>query len=386
MRFQQLKDFQDQLSTIGIGGNDLALYLNGQQVYRHLSGFQNVEKALPINEQTLYRMFSMTKPITCAAALQLYEQGKFLLNDPVSAYLPEFSEMQVWERLPQGDAYPRRAQTRMTIKHLFNMTSGLDYDLNAPALRDLYEQTNGHYTTRQFAEAISKTTLGFDPGTHWRYSLSHDVLGALVEVVSGQTLADYCKEHIFQPLSMNSACFRETEIDFDRLCVRYTLDPASKGLVRCNQHNEYQVSDQCFSGGAGGVMTVDDYAKFACAMTNRGVSQEGYRLLAGRTIDLMRTNTLSPDALEDLWHSGPGRNGYGYGLGVRTMHAPAVAGSPSPVGEFGWGGAWGTYVIMDPANQFTLVFAVQTSCADNAYFQLRLRNMAYAALEYEGLL
>lgn len=375
MTFRDIEALQDGFTSIGIAGNDFAIYLDGECVYRHMTGLRNVEEGLPVQRDTLYRMFSMTKPITCAAALQLYEKGKFLLNDPVSDYLPEYASLRV------GD---KTAERPMQVQHLFEMTAGLDYELHAPELDQLARDTGMRYTTREFARALAARPLSFESGTHWQYSLCHDVLGALIEVWSGVTFGEYLAKDLFEPLGMKSAYFHTGHEDENRLCRRYGLHDGA--FRRADEVNEYQLSPLFESGGAGLTMTLDDYARFACAMTNRGLSKDGVRILAGRTVDLMRTNRLHEVAYNDMFRSNPGREGYGWGLGVRTLVDRAASGSPSLPGEFGWGGAWGTYVLMDPETRVTLVYAEQGEDPKSAYIQRRLRNAAYAALEHEGLL
>ena len=385
MAFEWLKGFQDGLEERGIGGNDCAVYVDGEQVYRHFSGYQNREDEIPISEDTLYRMFSMTKPITCAAAMQLYEQGRFLLNDPVSDYLPEFKNLTVRTALPDGSVAIRPAQKPMLVQHLFEMTSGIDYDLNGEPMRKLSEETGDRYTTRQVAALQAERPLRFEPGAHWFYGLGHDVIGALIEVISGKTFGEYLQENLFEPLGM-TAWFHEPEAERARLCQRYGRDPeGGKDLILASCDNHMQVSPLYESGGAGLVMTVDDYAKFACAMTNRGLSRDGVRILCGRTVDLMRTNRLNRTQLDDLWMT-PSRQGYGYGLGVRTLYDAALSGSTSAIGEFGWGGAWGTYVLMDPTNKVTIVYGQQGVDSQSVYIQRRLRAITYAALERKGLI
>ncbi len=380
MNWDTLRQFQDGLAELGIAGNDLAVYVKGQPVYRHFSGWQNMEKRIPITERTLYRMFSMTKVFTCAAALQLMEEGRFLMNDPVSDYLPEFERMKV--RQENGAVKP--AKNPLLIHHLFTMTSGINYDLNSPSLAAAREKYGDQITTRQLVQAIAEKTLEFEPGSHWMYGLSHDVLGALIEVLSGKRFSEYLRERFFEPLGMKDAWFREPKDRTADVCLRYGRDEEGNWHL-ADQENHHQPGQQYESGGAGLTMTVDDYARFACALTAGGVSQDGARILAGQTVELMRTNALTPAQLEDLWHSSQAREGYGYGFGVRTL-VDIASGSLSPVGEFGWGGAWGTYTMMDPKNQVTVVYAEQAEDTKSVYIQRRLRNMVYAALEWEGLL
>lgn len=371
MNFDIIRKFQDSLKDRGIAGNDLAIYVDFKPVYRYFSGWQNIEEKIPVNAHTMFKMFSMSKPITCAAALKLFEEGKFLLNEPVADYLPSFGG---------------KAEKEIAIQDLFMMGAGLDYDLEMPSIRALREKTGGNYTTREFADAIAEKPLDFVPGTHWQYSLAHDVIGALIEVWSGMTFGEYLKKNFFEPLHMDTAAFHvspELEKDY---CIRYGLDPETGEFVRGDQVNPYQRSLLQESGGAGLSMTVDDYAKFACMMTNRGVSADGTRILAGRTVDLMRRNFLNEAQYRDLFASSPAREGYGYGLGVRTLMDPAASGSLSPVGEFGWGGAWGTYTLFDPENKVTIVYGEQAVDTQGHYIQRRIRNMTYAALEWEGMI
>lgn len=382
MNFDALMRFQDSLEGVGIAGNDCAVYVDGNPVYRHFVGYQNRETGEKITDRTLYRMFSMTKPVVCAAALTLFEQGAFLLSDPVSQYLPEYGEMRVRTCRPNTDWDEGPAKNALRVQNLFEMTTGLDYDLNTPEIRSLREKTNDQFTTRELAAAIAKKTLRFEPGTHWLYGLSHDVLGALIEVVSGMTLGEYCRKAIFDPLGMKETWFHAPQSERGRCCQLYTLDQNGR-FQRGEYVNHLQLSKNQESGGAGLTMTVDDYARFACMMTNRGLSKDGVRILSGRTVDLMRTNRLSDTLLRD-YRTGESNEGYGYGLGVRTLMDPAASGSLSAVGEFGWAGAWSTYVMMDPANRVTLVYAEQGG--ETVYIHRRLRNIACAALEWEGLI
>ncbi len=377
MNWDTLRHFQDGLCELGIAGNDLAVYADGRAVYRHFSGWQNMEKRIPVTERTLYRMFSMTKVVTCAAALQLLEEGRFLMNDPVSDYLPEFGEM--WVKREDGSLY--RLEKPLRIHHLFTMTSGIDYGIQAPEIVNAQQEYGEGITTRQFVRAIARKPLCFEPGSHWLYGLSHDVLGALIEVLSGKKFSDYLKERIFDPLGMKDSWFREPKEREADVCLRYARD--EKGNWRLSDQQNHHQPGQCESGGAGLTMSTDDYARFACALTNGGTAEDGTRILAGRTVELMRRNALNPDQLKDFWVSSRAREGYGYGFGVRTMIDPAASGSASPEGEFGWGGAWGTYTLLDPKNRITVVYAEQAEDTKSIYIQRRLRNMIYAALEWE---
>lgn len=394
MTFSEIEAFQDSLINIGIGGNDLAIYVDHKPVYRYMTGFQNMEQNIQTNRDTMYKMFSMTKPITCIAALQLFEKGKFLLNDPVADYLPEFRDMKVRVgKDPNGICTPdmeavevRDAVKQIEIQHLFTMTAGLDYDLEAKPLQELAVRTNGQYSTAEFIRAVAESPLMYEPGTHWAYSLAHDVIGRLIEVWSGMSFGEYLKKNIFDPLRMTTASFHPAKEQTKKYMIRCGFGEDGKTIVPGDQNNPYQISPKMESGGAGLSMTVDDYAKFTCTLANRGVSESGERIIAGRTIDLMKENFLNPQQYRDIFSSSTLRQGYGYGLGVRTLYSRAESGSAGPAGEFGWGGAWGTYMLADTDNHLAIVYAEQGVDTKGDFIQRRIRNMAYAALEWEGII
>lgn len=378
LNFSRLDSYLTCLEDKGIAGTDCLIYLNNKPVHRHINGMADREHGIPISTNTLYRMFSMTKPITCVAMMQLYEQGRFLLTDPVSDYLPEFSKMIVAHRQPAATA-------SITIRQLFTMTSGLSYDLDTEPLTALYKAKPNTYTTREFVQAIAKSPLLFQPGEHWYYSLAHDVLAACVEVISGMRFSDYLRNFIFEPLGIKDWYFWVPQHEIARSCVRYQFNATTHTFFReatdtdAQRFNTYQRSPNCESGGAGLTTTVDEYVKFALMLTNLGKGINGVRILAQDTIDLMRENQLNPVQQEDFnWIQ---FCGYGYGLGMRTLISRARSGSPGAVGEFGWGGAAGTYFISDPAKRLTVVYAQQSNPSNETYIQPRLRNIVYACLD-----
>ena len=386
MDFKYVTRFLESLSARGIVGCDLAVALDGKIIYRHMTGMADREAGRKIAADSIYRMYSMTKPITCAAALQLYEQGRFLMSDPVANFLPEFANMKVAFTKPDGQkAEPVPAQRQITMRDLFTMSSGLNYDLESPSLLALYKKPGGfttapgNFTTREFAAAIAKEPLQFEPGTHFLYSLSHDVLGAVIEVISGKRLGEYFRENIFVPLGMKNTWFRVPEGELGR--VAYCYEPQADGAEskRLPYENKYQRGAQMESGGAGLCSTVEDYLKFASAMANLGKLPGGKRILGKGAVELMRMDHLDPARQADFdWIQ---FRGYSYGLGVRTLVDPAVAGAFGTPGEFGWGGAAGTYMLMDPAKNLSLVYAQQAMPNDEPYVHPRLRNLVYRAIE-----
>lgn len=376
MDFSRLDQFLVGLEQYGMAGTDICIYLDNKLVHRHTNGLADREKNIPITDKTLYRFFSMTKPITCVAMLQLYEQGKFLLSDPVSLYLPEFGNTFIHHRKAQPSG-------PITMEHLFTMTSGLSYDLETAPLKKLYAE-KPDFTTRDFVKAVAASPLLFEPGERWYYSLAHDVLAACVEVISGMRFSDYLKKNIFDPLGMTDCYFWLPEELKDHSAVRYQYDMANHQFILPKaeenaRYNMYQRSPNFESGGAGLTTTVDSYAKFAKMLTNMGVGENGVRIISKGTLELMRENHLTPE--QQHYFNWIQFQGYGYGLGVRTLVSRAVAGSNGSIGEYGWGGAAGTYFLADPAKKLTVVYAQQREPNEEEYVQPRLRNIIYACLD-----
>ncbi len=383
--FDDLKAYQDSLQKYGIGGNDLAVYVNFKPVYRYMTGWQNMEERRQITKDTMYKMFSMTKPVTVTAAMQLYECGFFQLDDELSKYLPEFTNMQVYEKSAVGTTRIVPAKEPIRIRHLFEMTAGFDYSRDSEEMKQWISEANTNHTLADFTRVIAKIPLQFEPGTHWLYSVAHDVLARLVEVLTGMTIGEYMKKYIFDPIGMTSATFHMNAEQERNLCVHYKLG-TNGNLERENYVSMYS-GPRMEGGGAGLVMTVDDYAKFTAMLANRGVAENGERILAGATVDLIRTNRLTGSLLEDYVNVFPACAGYGYGLGVRTLIDRAQSGALSPIGEFGWSGVLGTYMAADPTNKVAIVHAMQANKDENRpRIRKAIQNLVYAALEYEGIL
>lgn len=369
--FSHLTEYLDSLSRrFGIPGCGCAVAVDGKVVYRHFTGYRDEEKQLPVTEDTTWWIYSATKLFTCTAALQLYEQGKLDLSDPVSRYLPEFGALTV--RGEDGIIHP--AKEILTIRHLMTMTGGLDYDLERPALRAAMEA--GVESTRELVAALAEDPLKFEPGSHFLYSLCHDVLGAVIEVVSGQLLSDYIQEHITQPLGMLDTTFRPTDAQLARLAKQYIhLD--EKGTHRpMGQGNRFRLSQAYDSGGAGLLSTVDDYIRLVSAL-----SMGGSGILKPETVALMHTPALNETQRAEFCSLRTAVRPYSYGLGVRTM--VDNAGIAAPVGEFGWDGAAGAYALSDTTNHVALFYAqaVCQSYITYQYLHPGLRDALYRSLE-----
>lgn len=369
-----------------LAGCSIQVKLADELVYEHFTGYADVQEKTPIDERTLYRIYSMTKPITVTAALQLYEQGAFLLNDPVSEYLPEFKEMQVCEKDETGEYILRPAKREILVKDLFCMTSGMTYDGNScptekatgEFLQSLYRDFEKESCpTREFVRRAAKLPLAFEPGTRWRYGISHDILGGLVEVISGERFGDYVKNHICEPLGMSETAFHMEDEQLKRLASIYTYQNGGIQPKTDIFQKNYTLRSLCESGGAGLISSLSDYMKFASAMTRGGTSQDGVRILGSQTVELLRSDHLGARKAYMDW---PVLSGYSYGLGVRTLVDPAEGGVNGSLGEFGWSGMAGSYVVMDPEKQLTIVYMQQLVPSTEAEIHPRLRNIVYGCL------
>ncbi|MGO4495057.1 serine hydrolase domain-containing protein [Paenibacillus sp. 2RAB27] len=353
----------------------------GEVIYNETLGYADLEKKKAITPDSIYRIYSMTKVITCVAALMLYEKGLYLLNDPLEDYLPEFKNQQVHRDNEYGTKSISPAAGPILIKDLFTMTSGLTYGGDGTETerktRIIMENENATEDMRSLSKALASVPLDFDPGTRWKYGSSHDVLAALIEVLSGQTLGEFLQKEIFDPLGMTDTSFRISEDKRDRLCAIY--DRAEDGTLKptTRMDSRYQAGCRNESGGAGLLSTIGDYSRFAQLLA-KGGEYEGVRILSPKTIQLMATNHLSPQQLKDYnWQQ---LRGYGYGLGVRVMNDPAAGGINGSIGEFGWAGLAGSYLLIDPKEELSVVYMQQMIPSLEPYIHPRLRAAIYGAL------
>lgn len=396
MDFTKLQNYMDRLvGEYNTPGVDCIVYKNHEQVFRYFTGKSDIEKNKAMCGNELYIIFSMTKMLTCTCALQLFEQGKFLMSDPISKYLPEFEKMKITVdeqcddnansittgadfsaecKSVGGDGY---AKNPITFKDLFTMGAGLDYNLGADYIKKAISE--GKKTTRELVGAISETVLGFEPGTRFRYSLCHDVLGALIEVISGKKLGEYMRENLFNPLGMHDTFFGVPKTDderFSRIMGHYCYN-SDRMPERRPTECVFNFTDEYQSGGAGLVSCTQDYALFLDALANGGMGKSGKRILSSSTVELMRTNHMTGKQCEDFENL---RKGYGYGLGVRTHIDKSRSGSLSPLGEFGWDGAAGCFSMVDPEKHLSMTYFQQILGWD-LRIQTEMRNILYTCLD-----
>lgn len=386
-----MKEFMDRLTSWKIPGNSIKITMKNREIFSYQSGYENVEKKVPMRENLLFNIYSCSKPITVVAALQLYEKGLFLLDDPLYDFIPEYKDIYVNNK----NGEKTKAKNSITLRHLFTMTSGITYNMDTPAFERAKKITNGHMDTLVTIKCLADDGISFEPGETWLYGLSLDVLAAVVEVISGKKFRDYVNEHIFTPLEMNNS-FYHNEAVIDRVATQYQYNNSNENDVVKQQSGKADVikngtveevgkSVGCFvpgdeydSGGAGVTTSVEDYSLFSSALANGGMGANGERILSANTVKLMRTNQLSERQMNTFdW---PQLKGYGYGMGVRTMTDTAKAGSNGNLGEFGWGGAAGATVLIDTDLKMSMVYTHHMLNPQEEYYQPRLRNCLYSCI------
>jgi CubicO group peptidase (beta-lactamase class C family) len=368
----------------GPAGCAVSVMHQGKTVFEDYAGYADLETQKPISPDTIYRIYSMTKVVTCVAALKLFERGQFLLTDPLEDYLPEFKNPQVYRTTDNGEIYIEPAKSSIKIKDLFTMSSGLTYEGDGNETERQVKQAlktlpnDKAMDVRKLSETLASIPLAFDPASSWQYGYSHDVLGALIEAVSGQRFGEFLQSEIFEPLKMKDTFFKIPEEKRDRLASLY--DRSEDGHLTKNTKIDanYQPDNKFESGGAGLLSTISDYSRFAHMLANGGFF-EGERILGRKTIELMSTNQLLPE--QAPYFSWEHMKGYSYGLGVRVLTNSALAGSNSSIGEFGWSGLAGTWVAIDPKENISAVYMQQMFPVQfETYSQPRLRNIIFGAL------
>ena len=391
MDFTNLKNFMDYMAAEQNPGNAVEVFLDGKQVFRYAAGYSDLESQTAMTGEEMFNIYSCSKIATVTAGLQLLERGKFLLGDPLYEYIPEFKDMYI----KTGEGNLVKAQNPITIGDLFTMTAGFSYDFDTDGFKKAKEITNGMMDTVETIRCIASDSLSFEPGTHWQYSICHDVLAAVISVISGQKFRDYVKMHIFEPLNMRDSVYHHTEETLKRTASQYLFVPDSgeelnlveaqkrgnekKGIIqKVDKRVAHVLGEEYDSGGAGIITTVSDYEKLLVALANFGMGLTGNRILSKYAVELMKTNRLTPELRKDFnWKQ---LAGCGYGLGVRTYLSPAESGLMCNVGEFGWGGAAGATAIIDTQINLAVFFVQHTRNPREAYYQPRLRNVVYSCL------
>ena len=372
-------------------GVHVAVTRGGKLAYETKIGHADMEAKKPIADDTIYRIYSMTKPICAVAAMILWEEGLFELHDQVKWFIPSFADQKVFRSGTLTAPRYEPVSEPMEMWHLFSHTAGMTYGfVYANPVDQMYRNAGFEWGTPQgknLAEVIdvlASLPLMFQPGTEWAYSMSIDVLGRVVEVLSGMTLGEFMKKRIFDPLGMNDTGFFCPEDQAHRLAALYVPNPADKKAVRSDAMGAGALHKPVAELGGGGlVSTMSDYVKFA-EMLRGGGQLNGVRILGPRTVELMGSNLLPNNA--DLTAFGRPLfsettfDGVGFGLGMSVTLDPATAKVPGTPGDFGWGGAASTNFTVDPLEDMTYTIMTQLLPSSTWPIRSQLKQLVHQAL------
>jgi CubicO group peptidase (beta-lactamase class C family) len=377
--------FKGEVDAGKVPGVIMLVQRRGQPAYFEAFGVRDVATKAPMTPDTLFRIYSMTKPITAVTAMMLVQEGKLSLGDPVSKYIPSFAKMQVGvERTgedgkPVLDLVPVRRP--MTVQDLLRHTSGITYSFSGRGIvHGKYGEQRFEVTrpsNEEFVERIAAMPLSQQPGTTWEYSHSTDVLGRVIEVVEGKPLLAVFKEKLFDPLGMASTSFYVTDTARQALIAEPL--PADSGSAAANQLFNPRNEAKWQSGGGGLVSTIGDYARFAQMIVNGG-TLDGKRYLSPKIFAWMASNHISPStgiATGAQYLPGPGF-GFGLGFGVRIEQGASAV--PGSIGELNWGGAGGTYFWADPKEEMFVLMMMQ-SPAQRLRYRNVIKNLVYGAMD-----
>ena len=348
----------------------------GKIAYWETVGMADREAGKSMSDDTIFRIYSMTKPIVGVALMTLYEEGRFALNDPVKTHIPELGDLKV---LVDGEEVP--SDREMTVQDLMRHTSGMTYGLFGDSAVDkMYTDADvlgGNKTIAEFVTKLSKLTLKHQPGSAWEYSVSVDVQGRLIEILSGKDLATFMKERVFDPLDMRDTSFRMTKDKAGRFVQIYQKSEDKQAIVPAPKSSttRYYEDTQWYSGGGGLVSTTRDYLRF-CQMMLNGGTLDGQRILSRKTVDLMRIDHVAsvPRA------SSISRAGYGFGLDFAVHLDPAASGLNGSVGEYNWGGLAGTSFWIDPEEELIGIYMIQMLPPRFSAGQAQFKRLAYQAI------
>ena len=387
--YENLKYISDLMNEAvekdSIAGGSAAVIRKGETIFKEHYGYADRESGKKIDGSTIFRLFSLTKPITAAAAMILLERGKIEFRYPLKWFLPTFENPQV---LDENGLRP--ADRDITLGDLLTMTSGISYPGGTPSgmkmgevwgrQADAYEKGGKLLATRDFALEMGNVPLAFIPGAKWEYGASADIMAAVIETVSGMKYSEFLKKEIFEPLGMNDTGFYVPEEKHDRLATPYVQTPEGNAVYTNHDlcTTDFKAPPAFESGGAGLVSTLEDYSKFVKMLMGRG-SANGVRILGRKTVELMASDGLTDAQRATLnWDS---MIGQGYGNFMRVLADPHAAGMNGTKGEFGWDGMLGCYFCIDPKEELAFMYFVQqayTGCTD---FTRRLQNVVWGAID-----
>ncbi len=395
------------INTIGkpgqLPGAQVLVWRRGDLSYFRWAGYRDLERGLPIEEDTIFRIYSMTKPIVSVALLMLLEEGRFRLDTPASEFIPKFADLEVFAGVDEqtGEMQTEGCKKPVTIHQLLTHTSGLTYEMHAEQhpVAKLYKQSSAERASLSLegmVDHLLNFQLAFQPGTRWHYSVSTDVCARLVEIISGQPIDRFLQERIFGPLGMRDTGYHVPPQELSRLAELYsvadwfdpnlspeTLEKAWQSGAKLKplsgfESEIYKAPHNCLRGGHGLVSTALDYLKFARMLLQYG-KWEGERLLSHKTVELMRVNHLSSDFFPLEIRNNP-LKGEGWGLGVSVNMDPAQSMSLGSQGSYGWAGLASTKFLIDPQEELILIQMGQLIPPPEHLFFQYLRNVVYQAL------
>jgi CubicO group peptidase (beta-lactamase class C family) len=368
-----------------IAGAQVAVVRGGHVGYVESFGLQDRERGVPVADDAIWRLYSMTKPITGVAMMTLYEQAHFQLDDPVERWIPEWKDMTVREADPNGGARIVPAHRPPTIRDILTHTSGIGYGEGNGDLVLGERNWLADHDLASMSRAFGDWPLRFQPGQHWLYSHGMDIAARLVEIMSGQPYDEYLRTAIFEPLGMTDTDFWVPEDKVDRFAANYGRN-GRKELVLMDDptRSTYLRKPKLFNGGGGLVGTTADYARFAAMLANGG-ELDGQRVLGRKTVELLATNHLPgngemADLALPMGYGEVGFAGNGFGLTVAVSKGPGATGVVGSAGEFMWGGAASTTFWVDPAEQLAVVFMTQLMPSGTFNFRGQLKSLVYGAL------
>ena len=388
--------FQAEVDKGAIPGMILQINRNGKLVYTSVVGFKDKAKNQPMTKDSIFRIYSMTKPMVSVTAMQLVEEGKIQLTDPISKFLPEFKDMQVSVAKTDSkgetyyDAVP--ALRPITVQDLLRHTSGIGYPeiIKNPIIKRSYIQgglfvpdgtdyDQRRLTPKEFVTAVANAPLSTQPGTNWEYSMSVDVLGRVIEAATGQRLGDYMQAHLLKPLNMVDTGFKVPKEKVARLAQPFSVDPTTQQPIKLLDVTIDPAND---SGGAGGVSTAADYMNFVSMLVNNG-EFNGQRIISPMTLRLMTSDQLGTRTGNPL---PPGQllmgvNGYTFGLGFMVRQGAGLSEVPGSEGEFMWAGAAGTFFWIDPKEKLGVVLMTQVPGPIRPYYRRLIKQLVSASIE-----
>ncbi len=388
---QRLKRVNDNMQSY-IDAGKLAsavtmLARRGEVFHFQPYGVLDLESGMPVERDSLFRIYSMTKPITSAAVMMLYEEGHFSLDDPVGKFIPELANLKVYDGMSETGMRLVDQHIPISIRHLLTHTSGLSYGFHQDSpVEAMYREadvTDPDSSLKEMAEKLGKLPLISQPGTKWRYSFATDVLGYLIEVISGQPFDEFLRERILSPLNMTDTSFFVSEENLDRLATVYGQSTNNNGIAPLDNSliNRHARPHTLFSGGGGLVSTASDYMRFCQMLLNGGVL-DGERLLAPKTVEMMRSNHLSDDLKPFAvgQSSASDTKGCGFGLGFRVVMDIAQHGIIGSNGIYSWGGAASTVFWIDPVEDLAAILLTQFMPSSHYPLRREFQIATYQAL------